>query len=116
MFGKRVLPSLKKARIVAGMSEATEASGPPALGVPPRSPGSVWDIAGRASNRRHRGTTAFVQNFTTDLLAIGRKRQKATAEMSTMNRFNEWRRRSLRVPEEPVFAAFVTNTRNLGAN
>src|SRR4051794_41230632 len=113
MFVKRVLPSLKKARIVAGISEATEPSGPPALGVPPRSPGSVWDITGRASNRRHKGTTAFVQNFTTDLLAIGRKR-KATAEMSTMNRFNEWRRRSLRVPEEPVFAAFVTNTRNRG--
>src|SRR3954453_695435 len=67
MFVKRVLPSLKKARIVGGISEATELSGPPAL-APARTPGSVWDNTGRARNKRHRGTTAFAQNFTTDLL------------------------------------------------
>src|SRR4051812_38975113 len=67
MVPKRLCPSVKKARIVAGMSDATELSGPPAL-APARTPGSVWDNTGRARNKRHRGTTAFVQNFTTDLL------------------------------------------------
>jgi hypothetical protein len=36
--------------------------------------------------------------------------------MSTMNRFNEWRRRSLRVPEELFFSLFVTNTGDRGTN
>src|SRR6187455_906600 len=53
---KRPCASLKKSRMVVGLLAATEESGPPAVAAPPRGPGSVWENAWTADNRRPRST------------------------------------------------------------
>src|SRR4051812_13628158 len=63
MVLNRVCPSLKKLMMVRGLFAATEASGPPAPGEPPRGPGSVCATAAAAPSIRRMEKTERVRPF-----------------------------------------------------
>src|SRR4051812_11815020 len=65
---KRALPSLKKLRMVVGLSTVTEPRELPASTGPPRGPGSTWENAWIGTNSKQSRTAPTTRRITADLL------------------------------------------------